>query len=159
MTTHDVWLAELQRRSFDQAGAATTSSFSEENRMTGAQLARLLRPGVYGVLATTRADGRPHAAPTSLVLYERAAWLPTVTGAVRLANLAVHPWTSLVVMQGGGSDHAMVMLEGPAEVVDPAADDGAGAAQEYGRTLPWATTWIRMTPQKIFSYAADSARW
>lgn len=122
--------------------------------MTGAQLARLLSPGAYGVLATTRADGRPHAAPTSLVVHEQAVWFPTVSGAVRLANLTVHPWASLVVMRGTGSDHAMVMLEGPAEVVDAAADEVAGAADRYDRELAWAAAWIRMTPEKIFSYAA-----
>jgi nitroimidazol reductase NimA-like FMN-containing flavoprotein (pyridoxamine 5'-phosphate oxidase superfamily) len=156
MTTEETLLAELQERSFGGAGAATKSSFPAENRMTGAQLARLLCPGAYGVLATTRVDGRPHAAPTSLVLHGTAIWFPTVTGAVRMANLAVHPWASLVVMQGGGSDHAMVMMEGPAEVLDAAADDVTAAADRYGRELPWATAWIRMTPQKIFSYAAAS---
>jgi hypothetical protein len=157
MTADETWLAELQARSFDRAGAATTSSFPPENRMTGARMARILCPGAYGVLATTRADGRPHAAPTSLVLHEQAVWFPTVSGAVRLANLAVHPWASLVVMQGAGSDHAMVMLEGPAEVMDAAADRVASVAARYGRELAWATAWIRMTPEKTLSYAAAGA--
>jgi len=158
MTTEEIWLAELQERSFGRAGATTTSSFPAENRMTGAQLARLLCPGAYGVLATTRADGRPHATPASLVLYDRAVWSPTATGAVRLANLAAHPWASLVVMRGTGPDHVMVMLEGSAEVVGRAAEGGAAVADRYGRELSWATAWIRMAPQKIFSYAADDAR-
>ena len=157
MTTEEIWLAELQECSFGRAGAATTSSFPAENRMAGAQLAGLLCPGAYGVLATTRADGRPHAAPTSLVVHERAVWFPTVTGAVRLAHFAVHPWASLVVMRGGDSDHAMVMLEGAAEVLDAATDDVAAAADRYGRALSWAAAWIRMTPKKIFSYAAEGA--
>jgi nitroimidazol reductase NimA-like FMN-containing flavoprotein (pyridoxamine 5'-phosphate oxidase superfamily) len=117
----------------------------------------MLRPGAYGVLATTRADGRPHAAPTSLVLQGQAVWFPTISGAVRLANLVVHPWASLVVMRGDGSDHTMVMLEGPAEVMDGAAAEVASAAARYGRELAWATAWIRMTPEKIFSYAASPA--
>ncbi|KAB1927087.1 hypothetical protein F8271_30035 [Micromonospora sp. ALFpr18c] len=68
------------------------------------------------------------------------------------------PWASLVVMQGGGSEHAMVMAEGPAEVLDAAADEVTAAAARYGRELPWASAWIRMTPQKIFSYAAGAAQ-
>jgi nitroimidazol reductase NimA-like FMN-containing flavoprotein (pyridoxamine 5'-phosphate oxidase superfamily) len=157
MTTEEIWLAELPERSFDRAGAATTASFPAENRMTGPQLLRLLCPGAYGVLATTRADGRPHATPASLVLHQRAVWSPTVTGAVRLTNLAAHPWASLVVMRGGGPEHVMVMLEGSAEVVAAGADDMAAVADRYGRELSWATAWIRMTPRKIFSYAADDA--
>ncbi|WP_341715658.1 pyridoxamine 5'-phosphate oxidase family protein [Micromonospora sp. FIMYZ51] len=150
-----VWLAELQDISFSRAGVATASSFPAENRMTSAQLARLLHPGAYGVLATTRADGRPHATPASLVLHERAVWLPTVAGAVRLANLAAHPYASLVVMQGDGPNHAMVMMEGAVEVVAASADDVTAAANRYGRELTWATAWIRLTPQKILSYAAS----
>jgi nitroimidazol reductase NimA-like FMN-containing flavoprotein (pyridoxamine 5'-phosphate oxidase superfamily) len=157
MNTDETWLAELQQRSFSQAGGATASSFPADNRMTGAQLARHLSPGRYGVLATTRADGRPHAAPTSLVLHEQAIWSPTVTGAVRLANLAAQPWASLVVMHGDGDEHVMVMLEGPAGVVDAASPEAVAAAGRYGHELPWATAWIRLTPQKIFSYAATGA--
>jgi hypothetical protein len=91
-----------------------------------------------------------------LVLQGPVIWFPTVAGAVRLAHLAACPWASLVVMQGGGSDHVMVMAEGPAEVLDAAADDVTAAAVRYGRELPWASAWIRMTPQKIFSYAAGA---
>ncbi|MBO3743974.1 pyridoxamine 5'-phosphate oxidase family protein [Actinoplanes flavus] len=155
MTADEAWLAEVQARSFDRATPATTSSFPAENRMSGAQLAVMLHPGAYGVLATTRVDGRPHAAPTSLVLQDEAVWFPTISGAVRLANLAVHPWASLVVMRGDGSDHAVVMLEGPAEVMDSAAAEVASAAARYGREPAWATAWIRMTPEKILSYAAS----
>jgi Pyridoxamine 5'-phosphate oxidase len=109
------------------------------------------------VLATTRADGRPHAAPTSLVLHEQAVWFPTVSGAVRLANLIARPWASLVVMHGAGSDHVMVTVEGPTAVMDAAADEVAGVADRFGRKLVWAAGWIRMAPEKIFSFAASGA--
>jgi hypothetical protein len=154
MNADETWLAELQELSFSKAGSATTSSFPVGNRMTGAQLAGHLAPGTYGVLATTRADGRPHAAPTSLVLHDRAIWSPTVAGAVRLANLAAQPWASLVVMHGGGDEHVMVMLEGPAGVVDAASAAAVAAAGRYDHELPWATAWIRLAPRKLFSYAA-----
>ncbi|GAB3808480.1 pyridoxamine 5'-phosphate oxidase family protein [Micromonospora zhanjiangensis] len=109
------------------------------------------------MLATTRADGRPHAAPTSLVRHDRAIWLPSVAGAVRLANLAVNPWASLVVMRGDGPEHVMALLEGPTTVVDAATDDAAAAARRYGREPSWATAWIRLTPRKILSYAGAEA--
>lgn len=125
MTTDDLWLDEVQERSFNRANPATTSSLPTGNRMTGAQLVHLLRPGAYGVLATTRPGGRPHAAPTSLVLQDQAIWLPTVAGAVCLTNLAAHPWASLVVMRGEGTEHLMVTLEGPATIVDAEAEDVA----------------------------------
>ncbi|WP_433828771.1 hypothetical protein ACQP2E_05435 [Actinoplanes sp. CA-015351] len=91
-------------------------------------------------------------------MQERAVWFPTISGAVRLANLAAHPWASLVVMRGDGPDHVMVMLEGPTEVMDGAAAEVASAAARYGREPAWATAWIRMTQEKIFSYAGDGAR-
>jgi hypothetical protein len=157
MTTDDLWLDEVQERSFNRANPATTSSLPTGNRMTGAQLVHLLRPGAYGVLATTRPDGRPHAAPTSLVLQDQAIWLPTVAGAVRLTNLAAHPWASLVVMRGEGTEHLMVTLEGPATIVDAEAEDVAPAARRHGHALSWVTAWIRLAPQRVFSYAATRA--
>jgi len=102
MSTDDKWLEGVQEQSFRRASAATASSFPPDNRMTGAQIAAQLDGSAYAVLSTTRPDGRPHAAPTSLVLHERAIWCPTVAGAVRLANLAALPWASLTVMHGRG---------------------------------------------------------
>ena len=48
-----------------------------------------------------------------------------------------------------------MLTEGPAEVLAavPAEVRGITERRNRGGTLDWATDWLRMTPQRLFSFA------
>ena len=76
-------------------------------------------------LATTRPDGRPHAAPVWGVWLDDALYFGTEQTSVKARNLATNP-TLVVHLESG--DEAVV-LEGTPEIIpDPAAIPGLDAA-------------------------------
>ena len=116
--------------------------------MDPAELVRFLEAPVRpGVVATTRADGRPHAAPVWIDL-EAGGDLTVVfnTGAntVKGRNLARDPRLTMVV-QDDRPPFSFVLLEGTAELIDDLEQVrawatriggrymGADRAEEYGR--------------------------
>jgi hypothetical protein len=149
------WLGRLQEASFSRAGEAIRKAYPPERRMTGAQLAEYLQHRTYAVASSTRPDCRAHAAPTLFSMYAEAFWLPTVGGAVRLANVRAHPWLALSIIEGEHDTHAAVLTEGPAEVLTSVPEDlrSITALRNEGGSLAWATAWLRMTPQRLFSFA------
>jgi hypothetical protein len=79
-------------------------------------------------------------------------WLPTVAGSVRERNLRARPWLTLVIAEGDHGDHIAVMVEGPAEVVEPSrvpADVRAAVGAD------WVSAWICLTAERLLSYAAE----
>ena len=81
-------------------------------------------------------------------------WLPTMAGSVRERNLRGTPWLTMVIAEGDDDDHIAVIVEGPAAVVAPSEVPGdvrADAASD------WVTAWIRLTANRLLSYAAESA--
>ena len=145
----------LLTASWNSAALATRTSWPPERRLDGTRLVRLLRGSSYAVLASTRPDGRPHAAPVSYRLAEDASiWLPTAAEAVRLRNVTDQPWVSFVISQGYGEEHFAVLIEGDARCVRPTVanlPDVAATADE------WVESWIVLTPQRALAYAAASA--
>lgn len=140
-------LEALLDESWAGAGRATATSFPPERRVGGERLAAWLTGHRYAVLATTRPDGRPHAAPVSYHLTDDATfWLPTAGGAVRLRNLTAQPWASLVVTEGEDDEHVVAIAEGPTETYDT-APDGIAA-------IEWAAAWVALRPVRLLSYAA-----
>jgi hypothetical protein len=123
--------------------------------MTGAQLASYLQRRSYALASSTRPDGRAHAAPTLFCIYAHAFWLPTVSGAARIANVRAHPWLALSIVEGEHDTHAAVLIEGPAEALATVPDDVRATTElrNRGGSLAWATTWLRITPQRLFSFA------
>ncbi|MFI6831171.1 pyridoxamine 5'-phosphate oxidase family protein [Kribbella sp. NPDC050241] len=150
-----VWLGRLQEESFDRAGSATRTAYPPERRMTGPQLAGYLERRSYALASSARPDGRAHAAPTLYSIYAQAFWLPTVGGAVRLRNVQAHPWLALSVLEGDHDAHAAVLTEGPAEALTAVPDDvwELTRRRNDGGSVDWATAWLRMTPQRLFSFA------
>ncbi|TCC65659.1 hypothetical protein E0H73_01600 [Kribbella pittospori] len=150
-----VWLGQLQDQSFDRAGSATRTAYPPERRMSGRQLAGYLERRSYALASSTRPDGRAHAAPTLFSIYAEAFWLPTVGGAVRLRNVEAHPWLALSVLEGDHDEHAAVLTEGPAEVLSVVPDEvwELTRRRNDGGSVDWATAWLRMTPQRLFSFA------
>jgi hypothetical protein len=75
--------------------------------------------------------------------------------AVRLGNVRAHPWLALSVLEGEHDTHAAVLTEGPAEVLATVPADvwSITELRNRGGSLDWATDWLRMTPQRLFSFA------
>lgn len=152
------WLDRLQNTSFSQSGQAVRKAYPPERRLTGPQLAEYLKRRTYALASSTRPDGRAHAAPTLFSVHAEAFWLPTVGGAVRLRNVEAHPWLALSVLEGEHDTHAAVLTEGPAEVLTtvPAYVREISEQRNDGGSLDWAAAWLRMTPQRLFSFAERS---
>jgi pyridoxamine 5'-phosphate oxidase-like protein len=148
------WLGQLQEESFSRAGAVR-AAYPPERRMTGQQLAGYLARRTYALASTTRPDGRAHAAPTLFTVYATAFWLPTLGGAVRVRNVAAQPWLALSVLEGEHDTHAAVLTEGPAEALESVPDVVREITERRnaGSDLDWATSWLRMTPRRLFSFA------
>lgn len=150
MTT---WLEDLQDATFAGAGSATTGSFGPAQRMTGAQLVKVLTTRRNAVVSTTRRDGRPHSTPAAFVLHERSIWLPLVPGAVRAKHVARQPWVSIVIAEGQLETHGVVIIEGPATLAEPGEDVLETAKAKLGG-VSWVGQWIELTPQRLLSYAS-----
>jgi hypothetical protein len=148
------WLDRLQEDSFSRAGTIR-KAYPPERRMTGSQLAGYLERRTYALASTTRPDGRAHAAPTLFCTYQEAFWLPTLGGAARLRNVRANPWLALSIIEGEHDTHAAVLTEGPAEVLTTAPDSvrEITEARNEGDSLDWAAAWLRVTPQRLFSFA------
>jgi len=149
------WLGRLQDDSFSESRGLVRKAYPPERRMTGAQLAGYLSRRTYALASSTRRDGRPHAAPTLFSVYAEAFWLPTLGGAARLGNVRSHPWLALSIIEGEHDTHAAVLTEGPAEVLATVPGDvrSITGLRNGGSSLDWATAWLRMTPQRLFSFA------
>ncbi|MDX6259006.1 MAG: Pyridoxamine 5-phosphate oxidase [Kribbellaceae bacterium] len=154
------WLDQLQETSFDKGGQAVRNAYPPERRLTGPQLAEYLTRRTYALASTTRPDGRAHAAPTLFTMYAEAFWLPTLGAATRLRNVQAHPWLTLSILEGEHDTHAAVLTEGPAEVLTtvPPEVHHLTLERNNGSTLDWATAWLRMTPQRLFSFAEHAWR-
>ena len=71
------------------------------------------------------------------------------------ATSGAHPWLALSILEGEHDTHAAVLAEGPAEVVATVPDEVRSITEvrNRGGSLDWATAWLRMTPQRLFSFA------
>jgi hypothetical protein len=147
-------LASLQERSFARATPATATSYPPERRLSATQLAAYLDRRRYAVVGSTRADGRPHAAMSVYIRRDTTFWLPTMAGSVRERHLRVTPWLTMVIAEGDDTDHVVVIVEGPTEIDVPAqvpADVRAAVSAD------WASAWIRLTAERLLSYAEEDA--
>jgi hypothetical protein len=75
-------------------------------------------------------------------------------GTARTRNVRARPWFSLVVSEGEGDRHIAVTLEGPADVVSL---DAAPEDLDRLTDSPWIACWLKLTPARLFSYAAPGA--
>jgi hypothetical protein len=147
-------LGDLQDRSFARATAATAASYPPERRLSAAQLTSYLDRRKFAVVGSARADGRPHAAMSVYALRGTTFWLPTMAGSVRERNLRGTPWLTLVIAEGDHPVHIAVITEGPAEVVPlPEVPADVRAAVK----ADWVSAWIRVTAERLLSYADEGA--
>jgi Pyridoxamine 5'-phosphate oxidase len=145
-------LGRLQDRTFLRATPATVGSYPPERRLNAAQLASYLDRRAFAVVGSARPDGRPHAALSAYIRREGTFWLPTVAGSVRERNLRDTPWLTLVIAEGDHGEHIAVLIEGPAQAVAPSEVPADVRATATGQ---WVSTWIRLTAERLLSYAAE----
>jgi hypothetical protein len=81
-------------------------------------------------------------------------WLPTMAGSVRERNLRGTPWLTMVIAEADHPLHIAVIAEGPAEVVAPPEVPADVRAAVTG---DWVSAWIRVTAERLLSYADESA--
>lgn len=147
-------LAEVQKQSYERAGAAIRSSWPPESALDEAALAAFLARKDYAVLATAGRDGRPQAAPIAYFVQAGAFWVATVAGA-RLRNPRANLYASLVIAEGDRGHHRAVRVEGPVVVHEGAGLESPRQAwqQRHGSDPTWATAFIELRPRVLFSYA------
>lgn len=145
-------LGELQERTFARATPATGISYPPQRRLSGAQLASYLERRAFGVVSSTRPDGRPHSALSIYVRRDLTFWLPTMAGSVRERNLRGTPWLTLVVAENDHPEHIAVIIEGPTELV-PSPEVPADV--QAAVTEDWVDSWIRLTAERLLSYADE----
>ncbi len=156
-------LLDAQRRSYASAGGGLLRSWPQGEAMDAGNLREFLERLVYGVLATSRPDGRAHAAPVAFSVEDGSIWVATVAG-VRLRNLRVNPWASLVVFEGQrGASHRALTVEGPVRLHEGAdfADvrarlDGRWSAR-HEQPPNWAVAFLELEPERVFSHRSRRA--
>ena len=148
-------LGRLQDRTFLRATAATIGSYPPERRLNAAQLASYLDRRAFAVVGSTRANGRPHAAMSAYIRRDATFWLPTVAGSVRERNLRSTPWLTMVIAEGDHDEHIAVLIEGSAEVVESSLAPADVRAAVSGE---WVSAWIRLTADRLMSYADEGTR-
>jgi hypothetical protein len=150
-------LAALQERTFAGATRATARAYPPARRLSAGQLAEYLDRRAFAVIGSCRPDGRPHAAISSYIRQGREFWLPTVGGSVRERNVRAQPWLTMTITEGDEGDHdghVVVLIEGTALLVAPA---DAPAPVRAAVTGDWVATWIRLTAERLLSYASEGA--
>ncbi|HXV34526.1 MAG TPA: pyridoxamine 5'-phosphate oxidase family protein [Gaiellaceae bacterium] len=155
-------LLAAQGRSYRTAGEGLRRAWPEEDALDREGLRALLADVHYGVLATSRPDGRAHATPVAFSLEGGAFWIGSVEGR-RLANLRALPWASLVVFDGGRGEHraltaegVVALHEGPAFTAARARLDEAWVGR-HGHPPDWASVLLELTPERVFSHGPPNA--
>ena len=151
-------LARIQEVSFARAGSATQGAFPAERRMSGPMLTEFLMRKKYAVLATSRPDGRPHAAPVGFALAGTRFVIASLADAQRVRNLRHEPHATLVVSEEEGSKHAVVIAEGTARLLEPleASLEMRAPFRDESGTLPdWIGVIVALNPERLLSYAAE----
>ena len=150
-------LARIQEASFARASEATRGAFPQDRRMDGATLLSFLTRKRYAVLATTRPDGRPQAAPVGYALVGTKFVMASLPDAQRVRNLKHEPHASVVIDQGEGDRHGVVIVEGTTRLLEPldASLDMRAPFRDDAGTFPdWIGILVALTPERLLSYAA-----
>lgn len=160
MTDVELLLA-VQRSSYEAASEGFRRAWPEDQALDAAGMAALFDENRYCVLATARRDGRAHAAPVAFVVADGSFWIATVQG-LRLRNLRATPWASVVVMDGDadegeeGIPHRALTAEGSVVLheVDALARFEKQWLDRHTDAPDWATAFIELRPERLFSHAA-----
>ena len=150
-------LWQVQRRSIAASPPGTVEAWPAEDALDADEIRRLLEIRRYGVLATSRPDGRPHAAPVAFAAIDGHLWLASNRSTVRMRNLEHLPVASLVVMgPRDDDDHVALIVEGRVRIED---DTDATRSRlmpawrsRFGDELEWADVIFELEPTKVLSH-------
>jgi len=157
-------LQALLDRSIEGAGPFLRSSFQmPEHSLSAAQLSGHLRGSLTVALATTTARGEPRVAPISALFVHAAFCVPSIAQAARARHLAQRPAASLTYFEG---NDLAVIAHGQVAIVDgadPAFDKldvlQVAAGMESPRGWSGDAVYLRLEPERLFTYARDPARY
>lgn len=154
-------LAAIQDRSYARAGPVILESYPKTLAMNAEGLAAFLESKRYAVLATSRRDGRPQAAPIAFTFWASAFWIASVEGA-RVRNLRACPYASIVIVEGEDKTHRAVVVEGPVQLHDATIEAMPEALRDlwvkrHGGEPTWASALIEVRPERLFSYDATKS--
>lgn len=157
---HPSPLQELLNRSWAGAGRTARLAWPEHTRLSAAEVERFLAEQRFCAIATTGSSGAPHLVPGSFANDASGTfWLPTVAGAVRLEDLRTHPRAAVLVGQGVGASHTLVLAHGVVERFhrdDLPAAVLARAEAKLGDTS-WADSWLELRPKRLLAYSGVGA--
>jgi uncharacterized pyridoxamine 5'-phosphate oxidase family protein len=149
-------LQELLDRSHGRAGDHLKRIFSDERRVSAADLPGRL-PGVQvTALATVTAAGEPRVAPVDGLFYRGKLWFGSSPDSQRFRNIAERPSVSATITHG---EEFAVVVHGTAHLIDLNDDENEGireyVAEVYGRDrLDFFTghPYARIEPKHMFSF-------
>lgn len=152
-------LERIQAATFARSTPSTIASFPERFRLSGDAIVTFLARRRTATLATTRPDGRPHAAPTGFALVNGKIVVASVEDAIRVANLRQRPHASLVVNEETPDSHGVTIIEGSCRLFTP-----GGASLEVrtpfrledGALPTWIGVFIVLTPERILSFGTET---
>lgn len=156
-------LLAVQRQSYASVRSTLRDSWPEASALRREELRELLTHLVYGVLATARPDGRAHATPIAFSLEDGAFWVASVAS-VRVRNLRVNQWASLVLTDGQRAGrHSALTAEGPVELHEGTAFEAVRERLDerwlirHGRPPDWAVAFIELRPERVLSHCDRGA--
>jgi nitroimidazol reductase NimA-like FMN-containing flavoprotein (pyridoxamine 5'-phosphate oxidase superfamily) len=150
-------LSDIQRRTMTASPSSTTGAWPPEDALDAAEIRRLLEIRRYGVLATSRPDARPHAAPVSFTAVDGRLWFASNRSTVRMRNLQRSPLAAFVVMgPRDDDDHAALVVEGAIRIVDDVDATRSWLAprwrERFDDELEWADVIYELVPTKVLSH-------
>lgn len=156
-------LRELQRlldESYAGAGEHLRRIFTEEKRLSAAELPELLRGVQVLNLATVTAAGEPRVAPVDGHFFRGRLWFGSSPDSLRFRNIRARPAVSASVTRG---EELAVIVHGEARVVDTASSEVRPfrdyCMEVYGdgwNPFDAGATYARIEPSKMFTYAVKS---
>lgn len=121
----------------------------------------LLRRAQRYLLATTRADGRPHLMPVWAVWHDGALWFSTGAGSAKHRNLSARPRCSIAAEDGPHT----VVLEGTAARTELPTGVSRAYEDKYAEPMPPGEPVYRLAPEVAFGLSdaagefAKATRW
>ena len=157
-------LLELQRLLDDShaaAGSHLRSIFSDERRVSAADLPGRLAGVQVTALATVTARGEPRVAPVDGLFYRGKVWFGSSHDSMRFRHIRARPSVSATITHG--EDFALV-VHGTAVEVDPKTADEGGflryLKEVYGGDdwEEWAgdSPYARIEPIRMFTFGGVS---
>lgn len=158
-------LVDLQRlldESHAGAGQHLRSIFTEDHRLTAAEVCELL-PGVQILnVATVTAACEPRVAPVDGLFYRSRFYFGSSPDSFRFRHLTARPQVSASHTRG---EELAVIVHGTARLIDPAAPERARfreyLIEVYGPDWEnWASgaVYARIDPQRMFTFRFEPAK-